>query len=65
MRLVYLLIGSQCNGSKQRMVSQLYRNGVYPKLVQIAEKITNDILPSYGDNLIGESEDISTEKTDC
>jgi len=32
--------------------------GVYPKLVQIAEKITNDILPSYGDNLVGEFEDI-------
>ena len=34
------------------------RQGVYPKLVQIAEKITNDILPSYGDNLVGEFEDI-------
>ena len=32
--------------------------GVYPKLVQIAEKITNDILLAYGDNLVGEFEDI-------
>lgn len=32
--------------------------GVWPKMVQIAEKVTNDILPSYGANLVGEFEDI-------
>jgi HK97 family phage portal protein len=32
--------------------------GVWPHLVAIAEKITNDLLPVYGDNLIGEFDDI-------
>jgi hypothetical protein len=32
--------------------------GVWPHLVAIAEKITNDLLPAYGDNLIGEFDDI-------
>jgi len=31
---------------------------VYPLLVQVAEKISNDILPLYGENLTGEFEDI-------
>jgi len=31
---------------------------VWPHLVSIAEKVTNDILPMYGDNLVGEFEDI-------
>lgn len=31
---------------------------VWPRLVAIAEKITNDLLPAYGDNLIGEFDDI-------
>ena len=32
--------------------------GVWPHLVRVAEKITNDLLPLYGPNLIGEFEDI-------
>ena len=32
--------------------------GVWPHLVRIAEKITNDLLPLYGPNLVGEFEDI-------
>ncbi len=32
--------------------------GVWPHLVAMAEKITNDLLPAYGDNLIGEFDDI-------
>jgi len=32
--------------------------GVWPHLVRIAEKITNDLLPLYGSNLVGEFEDI-------
>ena len=32
--------------------------GVWPKMVQVAEKITNDILPAYGQNIVGEFEDI-------
>lgn len=31
---------------------------VWPHLVGIAEKVTNDVLPAYGGNLIGEFEDI-------
>ena len=32
--------------------------GVWPHLVRIAEKITNDLLPMYGAGLVGEFEDI-------
>jgi HK97 family phage portal protein len=32
--------------------------GVWPHLVRIAEKITNDVLPLYGDGLVGEFDDI-------
>jgi HK97 family phage portal protein len=32
--------------------------GVWPHLVRLAEKITNDLLPLYGPNLVGEFEDI-------
>lgn len=32
--------------------------GVWPHLVRIAEKITNDLLPLYGPNLVGEFDDI-------
>lgn len=32
--------------------------GVWPHLVRVAEKITNDVLPLYGDGLIGEFDDI-------
>lgn len=32
--------------------------GVWPQLVAVAEKITNDVLPLYGPNLVGEFEDI-------
>lgn len=32
--------------------------GVWPHLVHIAEKITNDVLPTYGENLVAEFEDI-------
>ena len=32
--------------------------GVWPHLVRVAEKITNDLLPMYGPNLVGEFEDI-------
>lgn len=35
--------------------------GVWPHLVAIAEKITNDILPSYGDNLVAAFDDIRTK----
>jgi len=31
---------------------------VYPEHIAVAEKITNDILPSYGDNLVGAFEDV-------
>lgn len=31
---------------------------IWPDLTAVAEKITNDILPSYGDNLKGEFEDV-------
>lgn len=31
---------------------------VWPQLVALAEKITNDLLPVYGDNLVGEFEDV-------
>lgn len=31
---------------------------VWPHLVSIAEKVTNDVLPAYGPNLVGEFEDI-------
>lgn len=33
-------------------------SGVWPHMVAMAEKITNDVLPAYGDNLVGEFEDI-------
>lgn len=32
--------------------------GVWPHLVAMAEKITNDLLPAYGDKLVGEFDDI-------
>lgn len=32
--------------------------GVWPHLVRIAEKVTNDVLPLYGDNLLAAFEDI-------
>jgi HK97 family phage portal protein len=32
--------------------------GVWPHLVAMAEKITNDILPSYGNNLVAQFDDI-------
>lgn len=32
--------------------------GVWPQLTSVAEKITNNLLPTYGDNLVGEFEDI-------
>lgn len=32
--------------------------GVWPHLVRVAEKITNDLLPMYGPGLVGEFEDI-------
>lgn len=32
--------------------------GVWPRLVAVAEKITNDVLPVYGDNLKAEFDDI-------
>jgi len=32
--------------------------GVWPHLVRIAEKITNDLLPMYGTDLVGEFDDI-------
>ncbi len=32
--------------------------GVWPHLTRMAEKVTNDILPLYGPNLVGEFEDI-------
>lgn len=31
---------------------------VWPQLVSIAEKITNDLLPAYGNNLVGAFEDV-------
>lgn len=31
---------------------------VWPQLVALSEKITNDLLPIYGDNLVGEFDDI-------
>lgn len=31
---------------------------VWPQLASLAEKITNDLLPVYGDNLVGEFEDV-------
>lgn len=31
---------------------------VWPQLVAIAEKITNDLLPVYGDNLVGDFDDV-------
>ena len=38
--------------------STLKELGLWPVLVAVAEKISNDILPSYGDNLVGEFEDV-------
>lgn len=38
--------------------STLIEMGVWPTLVQLAEKFTASILPLYGDNLIGEFEDM-------
>lgn len=32
--------------------------GVWPQLVVVSEKITNSLLPAYGDNLVGEFEDV-------
>lgn len=36
----------------------LQRYGIWPKHVAIAEKISNDILPSYGPNLVAEFDDV-------
>ena len=36
----------------------LIEAGVYPLLQQLADKFTSDILPLYGDNLVGEFDDI-------
>lgn len=38
--------------------SNLRELAVYPDHVAVSEKITNDLLPTYGDNLIGEFEDV-------
>ncbi len=36
----------------------LTRIATWPELVSLSEKITNDILPRYGDNLVGDFDDI-------
>lgn len=47
---------TEANARTGRAVFSEY--ALYPKHVLLAEKITSDILPAYGDNLIGEFDDV-------